>query len=120
MFKHHLLITLRNLKKFQGSFLINIFGLSMGLACALFIYLWVNDELHFDKFHEKDKRLFQVMELSTENNNVIVHDHTQGPLAAAMAKDLPEVQSAVSVMSLEKEGIKVAMSAGEKLLKTGG
>lgn len=120
MFRHHLLITLRNLRKFKSSFVINLVGLSTGLACTLFIYLWVKDEISFDKFHAKDSRLLQVMELSNENNSLIVHDHTQGPLAEAMAKDLPEVESAVSVMSLEKEGIKVSMKAGEKMLKVGG
>ena len=61
MFKHNLLIAFRNLKRYKGSFLINLIGLSTGLACSFLIYLWVNDELHFDKFHEKDSQLFQVM-----------------------------------------------------------
>lgn len=120
MFKHHLLITFRNVKKFKGSFLINLIGLSSGLACTLFIYLWVNDELHFDKFHKKDKQLFQVMELSKENNELVVHDGTQGLLADAMAKDLPEVESAVSVMSLEKEGMFVSLKTPDKTLKSTG
>ena len=37
-------------------------GLSSGLACALFIYLWVDDELGVDKFHEDDSQIFQVLE----------------------------------------------------------
>jgi putative ABC transport system permease protein len=120
MFKHHLLISLRNLQKFKGSFLINLIGLSTGLACTLFIYLWVNDELNFDKFHKNDKQLVQVMELSKENNELVVHDHTQGLLADAMAKDLPEVEAAASIMSLEKEGMMVSMKAQDKTLKTTG
>lgn len=120
MLKHHLLITIRNLKKFKGSFLINLIGLSTGLACTLFIYLWVNDELHFDKFHKNDKQLFQIMELSKENNELVVHDGTQGPLADAIAKDLPEVESAVSVMSLEKQGMMVSLKTQDKSLKSTG
>lgn len=120
MFKHYLLITIRNLKKFKGSFIINLIGLSTGLACTLFIYLWVNDELNFDKFHEKDSQLFQVMELSKENNELVVHDGTQGLLADAMAKDLPEVESAVAVMSLEKEGMMVSLKTPDKSLKAYG
>ncbi|MES2647234.1 MAG: ABC transporter permease [Bacteroidota bacterium] len=120
MFKLHLLIVFRNLKKFRGSFLINLIGLSSGLACTLFIYLWVSDEINFDKFHKNDAQLFQVMELSKENNELVVHDGTQGLLADAMAKDLPDVTSAVSVMSLEKEGMFVSLKTPDKTLKSTG
>ena len=120
MLRHHFLIAIRNLKKFKGSFLINLIGLSTGLACTLFIYLWVNDELHFDKFHKNDKQLFQVMELSKENNKLVIHEGTQGPLADAMVRDLPEVESAVPVMSLEKEGMKVSLKTPDKSLKSTG
>src|SRR5215211_3529300 len=103
MLQHHLLIAYRNLRRHKGSFFINLIGLSTGLACAFLIYLWVMDEKGFDKFHQKDGQLFQVMELSKENGNTVVHKATQGPLAAAMVKDLPEVQGAVPVLSLQDD-----------------
>lgn len=120
MFQHNLLIAIRNLRRHKGSFIINLLGLSTGLACTLLIYLWVSDELRMDKFHENDSRLYQVMELSTENGNVIVHDGTQGPLAQAMATDLPEVEKSVSVLSMEKVGLRVPLKAGEKVIKSAG
>ena len=117
MFKHQLLIAFRNMKKFKTSFLINFLGLSTGLVCAFFIYLWINDELHFDKFHENDKQLFQVMELSKENGEMIVHDGTQGLLAETMAKDLPEVELATPVMSLYDKGMRMDVGLENKSLK---
>ena len=57
MFRHNFLIAFRNLRRYKGSFLINLMGLSTGLATALLIYLWVNDELSIDKFHLNDRRL---------------------------------------------------------------
>ena len=120
MLQHHLLIAFRNLQRHRGSFIINLVGLSSGLACAFLIYLWVLDERSFDRFHQKDGQLFQVMEKSSENGNVIVHEATQGPLAAAMAKDLPEVQTALPVMSLKKEGIFVQLRNGEKAIRGSG
>ena len=120
MLRHHLLIAYRNLLRHKGSFFINLIGLSTGLACAFLIYLWVTDEKGFDKFHQKDMQLFQVMELSKENNELVVHDGTQGLLADAMAKDLPEVESAVPVMSLEKEGMFVSIKTPDKTLKSTG
>jgi putative ABC transport system permease protein len=120
MVKYHLLIAIRNLKKYKGSFLINLIGLSTGMACAFLIYLWVNDELNFDKFHAKEKQLYQVMELSTENGNVLVHEGTQGPLAEAMRKDLPEVEIALPVLNLSKEGMTFSVKAGDKIVKANG
>ena len=54
MFKHNLLITIRGFLRYKSSFLINLLGLSTGLACTLLIYLWVNDEMQVDKFHENN------------------------------------------------------------------
>src|SRR6218665_3975884 len=62
MTRHNLLITLRSFKRYKTSFIITLVGLSPGLACALIIYLWVNDELTVDHHHEKDARLYQVMQ----------------------------------------------------------
>ncbi len=120
MLQHNLLIAFRNLQRHKGSFIINLLGLSTGLACAFLIFLWVQDELHFDRFHAHNNRLYQVMEVSTENGNTIVHEATQGLLAESMDKDLPEVAAAVPVFSLQKEGIYLPMSYGEKSLKASG
>ena len=110
-----MLIAYRNIMRHKGSFFINLAGLSTGLACTFLIYLWVTDELNFDKFHNNDKQLYQIIERSTENGNVIIHEGTQGPLAEAMERDLPEVISATPVMSLEKNGMKIPMRSGDKV-----
>ena len=120
MLKYNIRIAIRNLKRNKGSFFINLIGLSTGLACAILIYLWVNDEINFDKFHKNDKQLYQVMELSNENNINVVHEQTQGLLADVMAKDLPEVQSAVSVMKLADEGLYFTLKTPDKALKAAG
>lgn len=116
MYKHNFLLIYRNLKRFNSTFLINLIGLSTGLACALMIYLWVHDELSFDKFHEKDQRLFQVMELSQENGTTVVKESTQGPLAEAMVKELPEVEAAVPVF----KSIDLQLRSPEKVVKANG
>jgi len=120
MLQHHLLIAFRNRRRHKGSFFINLVGLSTGLACAFLIYLWVTDEKSFDKFHQKDEQLFQVMERSKEAGNIIIHEATQGPLAAAMMKDLPEVETAVPVLSLQKEGFYAQMRNGQKGVRSSG
>jgi hypothetical protein len=69
MFKTNLKIAWRNLVKDKQFTFINVLGLSTGLACALLIFLWVNDELSFDRFFENDDRLYQLMENDSEESS---------------------------------------------------
>ena len=93
MLRHNLVIILRGLSRFKSTFVINLVGLSVGLASALLIFLWVNDELSVDKFHEKDERLYQVMTNLGENTIV----DTPGLLAQTLAEEMPEIEYAAAV-----------------------
>ena len=96
MLKHNLLIVFRTFKRSRGTFFINLIGLSTGLACALLIYLWVNDELKVDKFHELDQQLFQVMENRETSDGILTSPTTPGILAQALVEEMPEVKYASS------------------------
>lgn len=120
MFKNHLKIAWRNLKRNPMFSLLNIMGLSTGLAGAFLIYFWVSDELKVDKFHANNERLYQIMEKSTENGEIRTHESTQGPLADALEKDLPEVEKAVTVMDLGKLGMGVTFKNEENTFKAEG
>ena len=112
MFRHHLLLIYRNFKRFKGSFFINLIGLSTGLTCTLLIYLWVNDELHIDKFHKNDERLYEVFEnQQNSTSNVRVTHSTPGLLAETLAETMPEVEYATVVTDWTDE---FNLSAGEK------
>jgi putative ABC transport system permease protein len=78
--------------------LLNLLGLSTGLACAVFIYLWVNDEWHVDRFNLKDERLYQVMLNGKSQDGIETIGNTPGLLATALAKEMPEVEYAASVI----------------------
>ncbi|MGB8320116.1 MAG: ABC transporter permease [Ignavibacteriaceae bacterium] len=97
MLKHNLLIIFRNFRKNKSTFLINLIGLSTGLACALLIYLWVNDELHVDKFNKNDSRLFQVMENAKLADRITTQPYTPDLMAETMAKEIPEIKYAAAV-----------------------
>ncbi|PIB31435.1 ABC transporter permease [Maribacter sp. 4G9] len=120
MLKNHLKIAWRNLKRNPMFSMLNILGLSTGLAGTFLIYFWISDELMVDKFHTNDERLYQIMEKSTENGEIRIHESTQGPLADALEKDLPEVEKAVTVMNLGKLGTSITFKNGENLFKTEG
>jgi putative ABC transport system permease protein len=98
MFRNYFKIAWRNLAKDRLFTLLNLVGLSTGLACTILIYLWVNDERHVDKFNEKDSRLYQVMPDIATSHDVETVENTPGLLGEALAKEMPEVEYAASVI----------------------
>ena len=115
MFQHNVLISFRNFKRFKGSFLINLIGLSTGLACALLVYFWVNDEMSVDKFHETDEQLYQIMKTVPQADGTLeTMSHTPSQMAQKMAEDFPEVEYAVSFLSRPENSI---ISADDRHVK---
>lgn len=120
MFQHHLKLALRNFRRNKTSFLINLIGLSTGLACALMIYLWVNDELKMDKFHEKTAQLYHIrgnLELSFD---VLTLDYTPTPILKQLKEEMPEIEHITGINDFsyqQKEGI---LSEGDNHIETKG
>lgn len=110
MIKQYFTQFLRNVKRDKKSFFINIIGLSTALTCALLIYLWVMDEISKDKFHQNDKKLYQIMyNLPPSNQGVVTWKLTPVMMADRLAVDFPEIEMAVGVNNIKilgnKEGI---------------
>lgn len=61
MLANYLKIAGRNLVKHRVYTLINIFGLAIGIACCILIYLFVKHEWSYDGFHEKSDRIYRVL-----------------------------------------------------------
>ena len=61
MFKNHLKVALRVIKRQKGYSIINITGLAIGIACCILILLWVRDELGYDGFHENKDRIYRIV-----------------------------------------------------------
>jgi ABC-type antimicrobial peptide transport system permease subunit len=70
MLKNYLVIALRNLRKNKVHSTINIAGLSVGMAVAMLIGLWIWNELSFNKYHQNYDRIAQVMINQTFNGDV--------------------------------------------------
>jgi ABC-type antimicrobial peptide transport system permease subunit len=95
MFHHILTIIYRNFKRFRSTFLINLIGLSTGLACAIVIYLWVADETRIDRFHEHGDRLFQVMTNQNRPDVIVTLGEGPGMLEDELPAAFPEIEYAV-------------------------
>src|SRR6478736_9816793 len=84
MIKNYLLTAWRNLIKGKGYSLINIGGLSVGMAVAILIGLWIYDEVVYDKYHQNYDRIAQVMQHQTYNGEI----GTQTANPAVMAEEI--------------------------------
>jgi len=93
-----LLLIYRNFKRFKVSFFINLIGLSTGLACSIIIYLWVTDELSINTFNNNNDRLYQVMRNEPYGRTIRTESFTPGPLAEAIATEIPDIETAVTVV----------------------
>jgi putative ABC transport system permease protein len=93
MFRNYLLTSLRSFLRQRSYSLINLSGLAMGLACSIFIFLWVMDEVSYNNFHEDSDRIFQVMENQTySGGKIFTFAATPGKLAEALKQEIPEVE----------------------------
>lgn len=98
MIKNYFKLAWRHLSKDRQFTLLNLIGLSTGLACTVLIYIWVNDEWQMDKFHKNDARLFQVMENRVQASGIWTAQSSSGPMADALVHDLPQVEYATATV----------------------
>jgi putative ABC transport system permease protein len=96
MFKSYFIIGLRNLLKQKGYSFIKIAGLAFGLAASMIIYLYVREDLSYDKFNANYKRIVRVLTIdSAEGVSSKLVGVTQPRLGPAAKEELPEVIESV-------------------------
>src|SRR5258705_1616312 len=102
MIKNYFIIAWRNLWKNKTFSVINIFGLSIGLACCIVMFLFIQHELSFDKFNVNAPHIYRVTsetESTSGKTNLAV---TPAPWAPLMKKDFPEINNYVRILKAEK------------------
>jgi len=97
MLKNYILVALRNLWRHRGYALINIFGLTIGLASTIFILLYVINEMTYDRFHEKADQIHRIWISGSMPATEMRHAVTSPPMAEAMLNDYPEVEQVVRI-----------------------
>ena len=95
MLRSYFLVALRNLWRQKGYTLINILGLTVGLASTIFILLYVINEMTYDRFHEKSDRIYRVWISGSMPATEMRHAISSPPMAEAMLHDYPEVEQTV-------------------------
>ncbi len=97
MFYNYLKIALRNIKRYKGYAAINISGLAAGIACFIFIMLWVQHETSFEKFHDKANSIYRVLLYYPDSDGYSWAG--PGPLAGYLKSNYPEIVNGSMVFS---------------------
>ncbi|MEO5783152.1 MAG: ABC transporter permease [Ginsengibacter sp.] len=108
MWKNLLLIAIRNLARNKVFSFLNIGGLAFGIAACIVTLLFVNNEFSFDHFHKNGSRIYRLNEIhnfkGTPEEKVSL---SMFPMAAALQKDYPEIESAVRISGNDDITLKV-------------
>ena len=94
MFTNYLTIARRNLWAHKRDALINVLGLSVGMACCVMASLVVHREMSYDRFHPKAERVYRVLRERVSNEQTQVRWLTSGALARTLEAEIPEVERA--------------------------
>ena len=74
--------------------MLNLVGLSLGMACAVLILLWVHDEMNYNRFHKNYSTLYQVLENQSYEGKTYTFAAMPGPFVPAIKEELPEIKYA--------------------------
>jgi putative ABC transport system permease protein len=116
MYKNYFKTALRNLWKNKGYSTINILGLAVGMAVALLIGLWVQNELTFDGFHERKDNIAIVMKKTFFNNYKGIQSGVMLPLYDELKANYPEVKHITRLDWGDPQGLIVG---DKKIMKYG-
>ena len=116
MIKNYFKIAFRNLLRNKAFSFINISGLAIGMASTILIFLWIQSEVTYDRFHEKEDRIYEAWNRTEFSGKLQCWNTTPKILARTLEKDLPEVERAVRV-NWQRQFL---FSVGDKRLTVGG
>ncbi|MFC1724481.1 ABC transporter permease [candidate division KSB1 bacterium] len=94
MFKNYLKTALRNIRKHKGYTFINVTGLTIGLACCIFLFIWVKDELSYDKYHINGDRVYRLILGSTRAGSSQRSSFTAPRAPIGLKEEFPEIEEA--------------------------
>ncbi|MEP6737812.1 MAG: ABC transporter permease [Chryseolinea sp.] len=96
MIKNYVVLFLRNLRRQKLFSSINLLGLTVSMASAIIIYLYVSNEFNYDSFHSNSERLYRVNQTFIWSEDGDQFSRTGPGVAHAMKQELPEVELVTS------------------------
>ena len=87
MLKHYFRIAIRSMARYKSYVAINIFGLALGLASCILIFLIVRNELSYDQYHRQANRTYRITSLGLDYNPSVSF-----AIAPVIRNDFPELE----------------------------
>ncbi|HEX5026951.1 MAG TPA: ABC transporter permease, partial [Agriterribacter sp.] len=112
MFRNFFIIAWRNLLRKKSFSLINVSGLSIGMAAAILILLWIQNERSYDQFHENKDRIYKAWNRYKIEGKTQSWSNTPQVMGPAIQQDYPEVERTARVSFFPP----VLISVGDKRL----
>jgi len=114
MFKNYLKTAFRNLKRNKSYAIINVLGLTVGIAASLLIFLVIQYETSFDNFHKKKDKIYRIATEFHTQDGIGYSDGVSFPVAAAMRIDFPQIKEVAAIF---RNGDQVTIEQGDRQLK---
>ncbi|MGV8947661.1 MAG: ABC transporter permease, partial [Lutibacter sp.] len=92
MLKNYFKILIRGLFKNKGYSVLNIFGLAIGITCASLIFLWVENELDYNKSFPNKDYIHKILTSQEYNGEIYTFDATPGILAPTLKGEEPGIK----------------------------
>ena len=106
MIRNYIKTAYRSLLKNKGFTVLNVLGLSLGLASCLLIIFYVVDELSYDRYNTKADRIYRVNEDLKLGENNVLYAVCMPPLAQALKSDFPYVENTVRIKNAGSRHVK--------------
>jgi len=116
MLKNYIKVAFRNILRHKGFSILNISGLAIGMASAMLILLWVQNELSYDNFYVNKDRLYQAWYRDKGNNGISCWNVTTKMLGPGLKQEYPEIEKSTRVFWDEA----FLFSVGEKKMSVTG
>lgn len=101
MLTNYLTVAFRNAKKYKSYTFLNLMGLVIGVTSSMLIFLWVNDEMKVDQFHENGDRIYQLFRNMKQSEGAInTTESIPKPAGDLMLAEYPEIDQ-LTYMSWE-------------------
>lgn len=97
MLRHFVKIAARNVLKFKIFSFINITGLAIGMAGAIILLLWVQNQLNIDQFHQKKDNIYKLYANKETDGKTITYPNISAPLAEIIKKEVPEIKQLIRI-----------------------
>jgi putative ABC transport system permease protein len=111
MFNNLIRHSIRSFKRQRAYIIINILGLSIGIACSLLIALFVINEASYDKYNIKKDRIFRLVLNGKIGGQEVTGSYTPAVMGPTMLKEFPEIEN---VLRMTGEGPTIIESNNQK------